>query len=43
MEVSGETRKDKEAKVSTVPNLRISAGNSQGASGRWEFIEMFGL
>ncbi|MCL5257357.1 MAG: restriction endonuclease subunit R, partial [Chloroflexi bacterium] len=40
VEVSGERKKDKEAKVSTARNLWIPAINNHGGFGRWAFIEI---
>jgi type III restriction enzyme len=40
LEVSGEARKDKAAKVSTARDLWVSAVNNHGGFGRWEFIEI---
>jgi len=40
VEVSGEARKDKAAKVSTARDLWVSAVNNHGGFGRWEFIEI---
>ncbi len=40
VEVSGEARKDKAAKVATARTLWIPAINNHGAYGRWDFIEI---
>jgi len=40
VEVSGEARKDKAAKVSTARDLWVTAVNNHGGLGRWEFIEI---
>ena len=40
LEVSGEARKDKAAKVSTARELWVEAVNNHGGFGRWEFIEI---
>jgi type III restriction enzyme len=40
VEVSGEARKDKAAKVSTARDLWVEAVNNHGGFGRWEFIEI---
>jgi type III restriction enzyme len=40
VEVSGELRKDKKAKVETAKNLWIPAVNSHGGFGEWHFIEI---
>lgn len=40
IEVSGEARKDKAAKVSTARSLWIPAVNNHGGFGRWSFIEV---
>jgi type III restriction enzyme len=40
VEVSGEARKDKAAKVSTTRNLWLPAVNQHGGFGHWEFIEI---
>lgn len=40
VEVSGEKRKDKAAKVSTARTLWIPAVNNHGGFGRWDFIEI---
>lgn len=40
VEVSGEARKDKAAKVATARTLWIPAINNHAAYGRWEFIEI---
>ena len=40
LEVSGEKRKDKAAKVETAKNLWVPAVNNNGAFGRWAFIEI---
>ncbi|MBN1903220.1 DEAD/DEAH box helicase family protein [Candidatus Sumerlaeota bacterium] len=40
LEVSGEARKDKKAKVDTARTLWIPAVNNHGGFGRWEFIEI---
>jgi type III restriction enzyme len=40
VEVSGEARKDKAAKVSTARTLWIPAVNNHGGFGRWAFVEV---
>jgi type III restriction enzyme len=40
LEVTGEKKKDKAAKVATARNLWIPAVNNHGAFGRWAFIEV---
>lgn len=40
LEVSGEPRKDKAAKVTTARNLWIPAINNHGGFGRWKFLEI---
>jgi len=40
LEVSGEARKDKAAKVETARNLWVPAINNHGAFGRWAFLEI---
>ncbi len=40
VEVSGEPKKDKAAKVSTARTLWVPAVNAHGRFGRWEFIEI---
>ncbi len=40
LEVSGEARKDKAAKVETTRNLWIPAVNNHGGLGRWAFLEI---
>jgi len=40
VEVTGEKRKDKAAKVSTARNLWIPAVNNHGGLGRWAFLEI---
>ena len=40
LEVSGEPRKDKAAKVSTARNLWVPAINNNGSFGKWGFIEI---
>ncbi len=40
LEVSGEARKDKAAKVETARNLWIPAVNNHGGFGRWTFLEI---
>jgi type III restriction enzyme len=40
LEVSGEARKDKAAKVETARNLWIPAVNNYGGFGRWAFLEI---
>lgn len=40
LEVSGEARKDKAAKVATARNLWIPAINHHGGFGRWAFLEI---
>ena len=39
VEVTGEKKKDKEAKVETASRLWVPAVNNDGAFGRWSFIE----
>ena len=40
LEVSGEARKDKAAKVATARNLWVPAVNNHGGFGRWAFLEI---
>ena len=40
IEVTGERKKDKEAKVSTARNLWVPAVNNHGGFGRWAFLEV---
>lgn len=40
LEVSGENKKDKQAKVATAQNQWVPAINNTGAYGRWAFIEI---
>ena len=40
IEVSGEARKDKAAKVSTARTLWAPAVNNHGGFGRWAFVEV---
>ncbi len=40
LEVSGEARKDKAAKVATARNLWVPAVNNHGGFGRWAFVEI---
>jgi type III restriction enzyme len=40
VEVTGEKRKDKEAKVATMRTLWVPAINNHGAFGRWAFVEV---
>jgi type III restriction enzyme len=40
VEVSGEARKDKAAKVSTARDLWVEAVNNHGGFGRWKFMEI---
>lgn len=40
LEVSGEERKDKAAKVATARNLWVPAINNHGGFGRWAFLEI---
>jgi type III restriction enzyme len=40
LEVTGEKKKDKAAKVATARNLWVPAVNNHGAFGRWAFIEI---
>ena len=40
IEVTGEARKDKAAKVSTARTLWVPAVNNHGAFGRWAFVEV---
>jgi type III restriction enzyme len=40
VEVSGEARKDKAAKVATARNLWVPAVNNHGQFGRWGFVEI---
>jgi len=40
IEISGEKKKDKAAKVKTACTLWASVVNNQGAFGRWAFIEI---
>jgi len=40
IEVTGERKKDKEAKVATARNLWVLAVNNQGGFGRWAFLDI---
>ena len=40
IEVTGEKKKDKAAKVATARTLWIPAVNNHGGFGRWDFIEI---
>src|SRR5690606_18068493 len=40
IEVTGEKKKDKAAKVSTAKTLWVPAVNNHGGFGRWDFIEI---
>ncbi|MEX2546963.1 MAG: hypothetical protein WD830_04150 [Chloroflexota bacterium] len=40
LEVSGEARKDKQAKVAAAHDLWITAGDNWGGAGRWAFLEV---
>jgi hypothetical protein len=40
IEVSGEKKKDKAAKVATARNLWVPAVNNHGGLGRWAFVEI---
>ncbi len=40
LEVTGESKKDKEIKVSTAHTLWVSAVNNHGGFGRWKFLEI---
>jgi type III restriction enzyme len=40
LEVSGEAKKEKAAKVATARNLWVPAVNNHGDFGRWAFIEI---
>jgi type III restriction enzyme len=40
LEVTGERKKDKEAKVSTAKALWVPAVNNHGGFGRWDFLEI---
>src|SRR5438034_2382347 len=40
VEVTGEKKKDKQAKVSTARTLWVPAVNNHGGFGRWAFIEI---
>jgi type III restriction enzyme len=40
LEVSGEARKDKQAKVATAEHLWVPAVNNWGGAGRWAFLEV---
>ncbi|MBM4429883.1 MAG: hypothetical protein FJ026_05965, partial [Chloroflexi bacterium] len=40
IEVTGERKKDKAAKVATARNLWVPAVNNHGGYGRWAFIEV---
>ena len=40
VEVTGEKRKDKEAKVATARALWVPAVNNHGGFGRWGFVEV---
>jgi type III restriction enzyme len=40
IEVTGEKKKDKEAKVATAKTLWVPAVNNHGGLGRWAFVEI---
>ena len=40
VEVTGEKKKDKEAKVSTARTLWVPAVNNHGRFGRWAFVDV---
>ncbi|MBI4241788.1 MAG: hypothetical protein HY613_08720 [Candidatus Rokubacteria bacterium] len=40
LEVTGEKKKDKEAKVATARDLWVPAVNAHGGFGRWGFLEV---
>ncbi len=40
IEVTGEAKKDKAAKVATARTLRVPAINNHGQFGRWKFLEI---
>jgi type III restriction enzyme len=40
LEVTGESKKDKEAKTATAANLWVPAVNNHGGLGRWAFLEI---
>ena len=40
VEVTGEARKDKAAKVTTARTLWVPAVNNHGGFGRWAFVEV---
>ncbi len=40
LEVSGERKKDKAAKVAAARNLRVPAVNAHGGFGCWAFVEV---
>ena len=40
IEVTGQRKKDKQAKVSTARNLWVPAVNNHGGVGRWAFLEI---
>lgn len=40
IEVTGERKKDKEAKTATARNLWVPAVNNDGSFGRWDFLEI---
>lgn len=40
VEVTGQSKKDKEAKTATARNLWIPAVNNDGSFGRWDFLEI---
>jgi len=40
IEVTGEKKKDKAAKVATARNLWVSAVNNHGGYGQWAFLEI---
>ena len=42
LEVTGEKKKDKAAKVATARNLWVPAVNNHGGFGRWRFVEQCG-
>ena len=41
IEVTGEKKKDKEAKAATARSLWVPAVNNQGSFGRWAYLEDF--
>jgi type III restriction enzyme len=40
LEVTGEAKKEKQAKVATATNLWVPAVNNWGGAGRWAFLEV---